>query len=403
MKKLLITLVLSLVLAAIGITAAVAVTGNVEIPVPSEVFTAADGREITVPGRTITQPVTLPDPPPVTQTVTVTVTVEQPPPPAVQCDKYAANNGNDSNAGTETAPYATAQKLLSSLTAGKTGCLKGGTYVQDVTFTVGGTSDTSRVTLTTAPGYPQATINGYIYQPPTSNYVTVKNLHVLGRSAAGGNLMQMFGDHARVTDCDIDGNNLNIAGGVSLGFQRRVVGAEIDNNRIHNFGAASSIYYHGIYVAFSDGADIHDNTIYDNIGGYGITFWPSGSGSHVHHNTFDGNGGSIQIAGQKDPKGGPSSNNEFDHNILSNPVRSPNYNTQIFWGSFSSDQTNAGTGNTVHDNIYWNGQLDPGSAYGAKAGVTYTANTLADPQYENRAAKDFALKAGSPAAGYGAR
>ena len=44
------------------------------------------------------------------------------------CDRVAATNGSDSNAGTLSAPYLTPQKLADTLTAGQTGCLRGGSY-----------------------------------------------------------------------------------------------------------------------------------------------------------------------------------------------------------------------------------------------------------------------------------
>ena len=46
------------------------------------------------------------------------------------CDRVAAPSGSDAAAGTESAPYATAQKLADSLSAGQTGCLRAGTYRQ---------------------------------------------------------------------------------------------------------------------------------------------------------------------------------------------------------------------------------------------------------------------------------
>src|SRR5262249_38135777 len=55
------------------------------------------------------------------------------------CTLYASLRGSDSNPGTPAAPFRTAQKLVDSLSAGKTGCLTGGgTFVGDVRFDAGG-------------------------------------------------------------------------------------------------------------------------------------------------------------------------------------------------------------------------------------------------------------------------
>src|SRR5215467_862763 len=46
---------------------------------------------------------------------------------AAPCALYASTAGNDSSSGTQAAPFRTVQKLVDSLSAGKTGCLAGGT------------------------------------------------------------------------------------------------------------------------------------------------------------------------------------------------------------------------------------------------------------------------------------
>jgi hypothetical protein len=105
----------------------------------------------------------------------------------------------------------------------------------------------------------------------------------------------------------------------------------------------------------------------------------------------------VIVAGDHSQSDTPSSNNVIYGNIFSNPVSGTN--VVIFWGNYPT--WSPGTGNVVHDNLYWNGVLDPGSAYGTKSGVSYIGNVSADPQYVNRAAKDFTPSAGSPP-GYGA-
>src|SRR5436853_609339 len=70
---------------------------------------------------------------------------------ATTCDKVASPSGSDTAAGTVAAPYQTASKLAGSLGAGETGCLRGGTYREDVSLRTGGTAD-ARITLTSYPG-----------------------------------------------------------------------------------------------------------------------------------------------------------------------------------------------------------------------------------------------------------
>jgi len=316
------------------------------------------------------------------------------------CTLYASIQGSDSNAGTIAAPFRTAQKLVDSLSAGKTGCLTGGgTFVGDVRFDVAGAVG-SPITLTSDPASTRATVNGVLYDPPTSPYVTIDNLRIDATNTDQTVAVQLFADGGKLLNSEVAGGDQQRIG-VQVGYQKTVKGVEIANDRIHDFGSSGALQQ-GIYVDLSDGAQVHDNVVYHNLGGYGIQLWTHSLNGHFYRNTIDGNGaGSIVIAGQLNANGSPSSNNEFDHNILSNPVSG--HNVVIFWSNYSGGST-AGTGNTVHDNVYWKGDLDPGTAYcgGSCSGVTYRTNTNADPMFVDRGAGNLALQAGSPAVGYGA-
>jgi Right handed beta helix region/Bacterial Ig domain len=319
---------------------------------------------------------------------------------AISCSKYASPTGSDSSVGTVTAPFGTAQKLVGALSAGQTGCLLGGVYSGNISFNAAGAAG-SPVILTTAPGFTQATIRGVVSISATASYITLDNLKVDATNASQLVAVQLFGDYGRLTRSDVSGGNQTGRIGVQVGYSKLVKGVEIDGNRIHNFGSGGRIYDQGIYIDLADGTLVHDNYIYDNAGGYGIQLWTSSQRAHIYNNTIDGNGaGSIIIAGQIVGSTGPSSYNEIDHNILSNPVSGTN--TAIYWGNYSSSTANAGRGNNVRDNVSWQGRLDPGSAYGANAGVAYSNSRSVDPLYVDRAAKNFTLRAGSLAAGFGA-
>jgi len=316
---------------------------------------------------------------------------------AVSCDRYASLSGSDSNPGTFAAPLRSVQRLVDSLGAGRTGCLTGGgVFAGSVTFGSGGASG-SPVTLASDPTSPRATIKGVICVQPSAPYVTLDNLRVDATNASQIVAVQLFADYAKLTNSEVFGADQDRIG-VQVGYQQTVKGVEIASNRIHDFGV-SGIYDHGIYIDLSDGALVHDNYIYDNAGGYGIQLWTHAMNGRIYRNTIDGNGaGSIIIAGQQNASGGPSSGNEIDHNILSNP--SSGRNISIFWSSGGP----MGEGNTVHDNVYWKGDLDTGSSYcgGSCSGVSYSSNLSVDPTYADRTAKDFSLGSRSPALGYGA-
>jgi Big-like domain-containing protein/uncharacterized protein DUF1565 len=307
---------------------------------------------------------------------------------ASSCSLFASVDGSDSNSGSVSSPFRTAQTLVDSLGPGGTGCLTGGgTFVGNVTFSAGGSSG-APVTLMSDPGSSRATVNGVVYVTPSASFVTLDDLRIDATNVSQVVAVQLFGDYGKLTDSEVFGADQDRIG-VQIGYQRTVAGVEVAYNRIHDFGIPSSIYDHGIYIDLSDGAQVHDNYIYDDAGGYGIQLWTHSMNGHIYRNTIDGNGqGSMIIAGQQNANGGPSSNNEIDHNIFSNPVSGKNI--AVFWSGGA-----AGSGNSVHDNVYWGGGFD------SATGVAYSNNLAADPQYTNRPAKDFTLTTGSPATGYG--
>src|SRR5207244_11025443 len=89
---------------------------------------------------------------------------------------------SDSAACTESAPFATAQRLVDSLGTGDVGCLRQGTYNENVTINHGGSSDSSRVVVKSYDGE-RATISGRLYVPDRSNYVTVEQLNLDGHDS----------------------------------------------------------------------------------------------------------------------------------------------------------------------------------------------------------------------------
>ena len=91
-----------------------------------------------------------------------------------RCTKVASTTGSDSATGTEAAPFRTAQKLVSSLSSGQTGCLRAGTYYRNVKVSRAG------ITLT-RPGDERALKRG---RGSPADGVTVQGLVLDGVNAA---------------------------------------------------------------------------------------------------------------------------------------------------------------------------------------------------------------------------
>ena len=101
------------------------------------------------------------------------------------CDRYAAVDGSDEAKGTESEPFRTVQTLVHSLGPGETGCLRAGTYdaPRGAQIANGGTVD-RRVVLRSAPNE-RATIKGRIWVEEGADYVTVRDLNLVGTNSLG--------------------------------------------------------------------------------------------------------------------------------------------------------------------------------------------------------------------------
>src|SRR2546423_322002 len=98
------------------------------------------------------------------------------------CTRVAAPGGSDSAPGTDAAPFASAQKLVDSLGAGDVGCLRQGTYQEDVRIDQGGRDEGSRTVVRSYPGE-RAKVSGRLYVTDDANYLTVEQLDLDGHDA----------------------------------------------------------------------------------------------------------------------------------------------------------------------------------------------------------------------------
>ncbi len=308
---------------------------------------------------------------------------------AAGCTRIAATSGSDSAAGTQAQPFRGAQKLVDSLTAGQTGCLRSGTYSGNVKVSGSGTSG-APITLTSYPGE-RATVAGKLWITESANFITVSSLDLDGRNA--GNLASpaINGDDVTFVGNDVTNHNTTICFSVGPTTYGRAYRTVIQGNRIHNCGELPATNLdHGIYVEHSTGAQIVDNVIYDNAD-RGVQLYPDAQSSYVARNTIDGNGEGVTIAGGSEDYGAQASNdNVVEQNVITNSVQ--RYNVESHWGS-----PIVGQRNVVRQNCVFGGARD-GDNHGLSRdnGFTGSDNLAADPQYVNRAAKDFTLSAGSP-------
>ena len=188
------------------------------------------------------------------------------------CDRTASPAGSDINPGSESLPYQTTQHLADSLSPGQTGCLRSGTYSENVKITVGG-SARSPVTLRSYPGE-RARLIGRLWIAEGADHVTVLRLTLNGKNSRGLPSPTVNADHVTFYGNDVTNNHTAICFilGSSWGRADRAV---ISRNRIHDCGRLPATNLdHGIYIALSKGSVIKDNLIYDNAD-RGIQLYPA--------------------------------------------------------------------------------------------------------------------------------
>jgi parallel beta-helix repeat protein len=285
--------------------------------------------------------------------------------------------GSDAYPGNADEPYATVERLANSLRPGQTGCLRAGVFQGDVKVTKGGAPN-APTTITSYPGE-RATVLGRLHVADEANYVVFQQLNLDGRSADNLPSPTVNGDGIVFRDNDVTNHQTTICFVLGSDGYGRARGTVIERNHIHNCGQLPPTnHHHGIYVEASDGARITDNWIYDNAD-RGVQLFPDAQGTYVARNVIDGNGQGIVFSRE-------SGNNVVENNVISNPV--VRYNLE--------DWELSGGGNLARRNCLWSTR-HPGNA-GVQPGIDLPVveNLVRNPEFVNRAAKDFRLKPGSP-------
>lgn len=310
----------------------------------------------------------------------------------VACDRYASPAGSNTAAGTLAAPFRTPQKLADSLTAGQTGCLRGGTYTETtsgyiVKFRTGGAAG-APVTLRSAPGE-RAVLKGVMEVKSGADFVTVSDLDIVGTDNDSDPSTMPVSVQIMAADTvfernDVTNNRLKscLIAGSNAGYGE-AVRTVIRNNVFHECGdPAHGMLDHAIYFERTLDVEVYDNILRDNEA-WAIHLYPNARRTRVHHNVIDGNGGGAIFAGSS---AYASSDNVVERNVITNSRK--DYNVSYYWKSA------VGTGNVARANCLYNGYK--GNMPSAPKGFTAQDNVAADPLYVDRAAKDFRLQAGSP-------
>jgi len=310
------------------------------------------------------------------------------------CARYASPGGSDAWSGSASRPFRTVQRLANALRAGQTGCLLRGTYVGNVVITA------DRVKLASVARV-RARLRGYIWIRDSANGVTLSHLSIDGHDV-GPITVQVQGDGALLRRLNITNRNKRNSNNTGSCVLLGIVGApavrpQVVRSRIHHCGGGNGGHDHAIYTEFTRRAVIRNNYLYDNPG-FGVSMYPDTQNALIEHNVIDGNGyenrGNVTFSGEE--AGGEydrdyaSSNNILRRNIISNARA--RYNVDSYFPSLQP------RGNLVSRNCVWNA---PFGNFGGRSGYRLSLNLIAPPNFRNRAAKDFRLRAVSRCRGKG--
>ena len=327
---------------------------------------------------------------------------------------YVATTGNDSNSGTQAAPFLHLSKAASTVTAGDTIIVADGTYGNEghisdgtggwngyaapVTISTAGTS-TAWITIK-AQNKGKAILDcgttssalgcdKYIYLNSTAAYWSFQDL-VFTRGAFGGIGTDFGASHIQVTGCRFEyignWNDTTQVGEDGIGFNSAATDWWIAGNVFHDIGRTNAANLdHGIYA---EGANVTiiNNIFYNIPHGWGIQLANGATNWLIANNTF---------ASPNPTQGGlimlwrTNTNITIRNNILSSSR------------SYGIDRsTSTLNGCSVDHNLVYG----PSSVIKESTGCRVASNQVgADPKFMNYSSQpyDFHLKAGSPAIGMG--
>jgi Right handed beta helix region len=302
--------------------------------------------------------------------------------PSGSCLKFAAPTGSDSAAGSYASPFRTVGKLVGSLQSGETGCLRAGTYDEDVTISNSG------ITLSSYRDE-EATVVGRLWIKQGADNVLVTGLNLDGKNAALLPSPTVNGDDAHFVGDDVTNENTEICFLIGSGWGR-AQRTLIQGSRIHDCGKLPSVNQdHGIYVSEADDTQILDNVIYDNVD-RGVQLYPDAQGTVIRGNIIDGNGEGIIFSGSG---GVASSGTVVDHNLIASSTIRADVES---WYPLGNP---VGTNNVVHDNCLVRGLT--GTIDTSAGGFSAMSNvTVSNALYVDRSSGDFRLASSSPCKSY---
>jgi hypothetical protein len=269
---------------------------------------------------------------------------------ALRCTYVTAPDGSDNAAGTFRHPFRTVGRLVRALAAGQVGCLRAGTYDENLTIRRGGRRADPLI-IRSFPGE-KATLRGRLYLARGADYTTVADLNLDGisddKDCAPNRCPSPSVDanHDTFTQDNVTDEHTAICFDIGSGRYGTAAGTVIADDAIHDCGALPARNHdHGIYVEAAIDTRIEHDLIYDNAD-RGIQLYPQATSTLIADTVIIGNGEGIDFSGL----GSQTSNdNSVTNNLILDSVRG--YNVASYYAPGGA----VGTGNVVADNCIGGG------------------------------------------------
>jgi hypothetical protein len=306
---------------------------------------------------------------------------------AANIEYYVSTTGNDTNSGSQAAPFATIQKAANVATAGATIHVLPGTYTTPVTISVSGTAASPITFISDVKwGAKLVTAGGLKVEPFHNNgsYIHIIGFDITSSTSWTGILT--YGQYNLIKDNhvhDLKAMACNGSpGGQGIGDDASASNNTFTGNVVNNIGnyPTKCDYVHGIYV---DGpGDIVQNNITYNNAGNGL-YYNHGNGNAIFANNLTFANAEYGI--------GINGNSGADNFIVTNNIVVGNGMAGMkTWSNVS------GTHNQFLNNIFYNNP----TLY-IQSGQGTLQNTItADPKfisYQSNGTGDYHLQSTSPA------
>lgn len=326
---------------------------------------------------------------------------ELPPTPQTAYHVYVAQNGADSNPGTELLPFKTIGRAAQAALPDTTVHVAPGIYVGGFKTTANGSAK-GRIYYLSTLHWAAKIVPPRDSQAPTAwdnrgNYVDIVGFDVDGLVYQGGikwsNGIYSAGSYDIIRDNhvhDIAGNvACTSAGGSGIGVDSYYHGvqSEVIGNHIHDIGPAGCRYFQGVYI--NTPGKVINNVVY-RVAEAGIHLWHDATNVIIANNTVTtSNSGIVVGGGDYYYTKGPN-----DHTaVVSNIV----YDNRIG----ISEQGLTGKNNVYLNNLVFG---NSGADWALASGMRHSGTVAANPQflsYSRTGAPDFRLASNSPAIGKG--